>query len=1048
MKVGGDTGSTLNGNADAAYEWIIEHNEKCDRNDGETQMGCDGVLTPADKISALNMSFGSPDFYYTDPDTQTWMNKLVAAGCLPIISAGNSADYANVLTSSANTDSVLAVAAASSGNQVYGRVIGLNELAAGSQTTTAINGFDGIKLAGWYLPEYLSQPGNAADANYYGVYVCQPDDVTVTPGSTDAQTGKLTGGSVAFTPTALANMNGKYVVFPAGLGGVASAGFQDVVSDDATNDAANSLKTAGAKGILSVSVDLAAQRYTYHPDPTSEVYTGYNGALPFAIVSNEVGTALINKINTGVAAGSTYTMQLDPDNGFVQNYVSSLAGAMSMFSSRGGFYGDNATIKPDITSMGVDVISASSNTDPVTTQMSGTSMAAPFATGCAAVALQAAASNGMDLTAAQLKDMLMSTATHNVTTPGGAQTYSPFRAGTGRIDPSQACDKSVIAYNTSTPQCVSLSFGVVDVSDATASVTKSVTLQNLGTSAQTYNVSYNPIMSMPGVSYSVSPSSVSVAAQSTATVNVTLNCTRADMQHTLDPTYGINEMPSHMVESEGSPYENEAEASGTLDFVNTASAPDIRVAVAASPCPVSNTVATTNVVSGDGTTSDITGEISLSGSGVSENDDNPQAFRSMVAPMVLTSEGISPRLSNDERALFPLGYGQTYADSFDLQYVAASTTANLFSDPTQGSLNIAIKTYGNLPSIANAPSGSLFSIKIDSDEGTQMYLIAGDKDRNSLAVENVTNPSSAAANDALPVNGSSAYYTGQVNNSTIVATIPLNQLGFNLAGKSSCPIKISVQSTRIELAAYLAAHGVSTTGNFSSPISNRVIDEVDNVPFDLLSPDISFTPGTLNAVTSEVPTYPAVTPMATTSSSSSVAVSGEGSLTAMASGTQVTPLDSSSYTGFKPGADYTGVMTPIRGAFYDDGTGTIGYTARANTTSQILLLNSDAANSATLNGGTTSAGDAQVLTVNPSSAGGGGTIGGTGGGVSPAAPAVPSVAAINDIDGGSAPQTGDNVWQIAILAIMLVLTGAAILYTRKRLNKKTRTDKVIMQHAR
>ena len=59
---------------------------------------------------------------------------------------------------------------------------------------------------------------------------------------------------------------------------------------------------------------------------------------------------------------------------------------------------------------------------------------------------------------------------------------------------------------------------------------------NKGSGSATYNLGYTPASTIPGVSYSVSPAQITLAAGASADVTVTINANASLMKHTHDPT--------------------------------------------------------------------------------------------------------------------------------------------------------------------------------------------------------------------------------------------------------------------------------------------------------------------------------------------------------------------------------------------------------------------------------------------------------------------------------------------------------------------------------
>ena len=180
------------------------------------------------------------------------------------------------------------------------------------------------------------------------------------------------------------------------------------------------------------------------------------------------------------------------------------------FSSGGPRNPDSAP-KPDVIAPGLSVISAGVGTGTGSAVISGTSMACPMTAGIAALVKQVHPTwNGL-----QIKAAIMNTADGSLNTG-----YNVRRAGAGVVQAQKAVNSSVLA--TTPNQLDSIAFGYVPGSgDYTDH--KAITLTNTGSVDATYSLSVVTNGAQQGAVVGVSPSSVTVAAGSTQTVQVTLS---------------------------------------------------------------------------------------------------------------------------------------------------------------------------------------------------------------------------------------------------------------------------------------------------------------------------------------------------------------------------------------------------------------------------------------------------------------------------------------------------------------------------------------------
>lgn len=166
--------------------------------------------------------------------------------------------------------------------------------------------------------------------------------------------------------------------------------------------------------------------------------------------------------------------------------------------------GDNA-IKPDLTAPGVNVLAARSQYaaegEGAYQTMSGTSMATPHVAGAAALL----AAKHPDWTGQQLKDALVSAT-------ASTQRFSPFEAGSGRLDIAAAVKATLFASGSAFAQAhYPYTPG--------QTVRKDVTYTNTGSEPVTVDLSLSQDQLPEGV-FTLTDSRLTVPARGTATVGV------------------------------------------------------------------------------------------------------------------------------------------------------------------------------------------------------------------------------------------------------------------------------------------------------------------------------------------------------------------------------------------------------------------------------------------------------------------------------------------------------------------------------------------------
>src|SRR6266571_2677367 len=231
----------------------------------------------------------------------------------------------------------------------------------------------------------------------------------------------------------------------------------------------------------------------------------FEGPIPgvtiaFLGVSNAAAAALLGANGSSVTATS---IGLIANPGFKR---------LASFTSGGPRNGDSGA-KPDVTAPGVSVASVGMGSGTGSARMSGTSMAAPNTTGVAALIRQ----HNPGWSPAQVKAAIMNTADASAS---HILSFNARLAGAGVVQAQRAVDTVGLATTGSATS--SLSFGYEPLNGAYTE-THQVTLWNTSASPITYNLGSDNAIG------TVSPANVTVAAKNSATINVTLTLTAAQV---------------------------------------------------------------------------------------------------------------------------------------------------------------------------------------------------------------------------------------------------------------------------------------------------------------------------------------------------------------------------------------------------------------------------------------------------------------------------------------------------------------------------------------
>jgi hypothetical protein len=218
---------------------------------------------------------------------------------------------------------------------------------------------------------------------------------------------------------------------------------------------------------------------------------------------------------------------------------------------------------------------------------------------------------------------------------------------------------------------------VVPVDTTKVSVTKKQTIkvQNTGSRAADVVLSYEGIISQPGVSYSVSPRVARVPARGSVTATVTMRVNALSLRHTIDPTMETTQL--------GVARQYLSDASGRI-LVSQVGKADLRVPVYGAAKPVSTTTAKDGKIGRNPA-------IILKGRGVAQGTGST-AYTSLASVMQLGTK--SPKLPScaDDESDGCVAFGSQRSGDLKAVGAGASPTDTGYAD---GWLWFGIETFGN-----------------------------------------------------------------------------------------------------------------------------------------------------------------------------------------------------------------------------------------------------------------------------------------------------------------------------------------------------------------
>jgi minor extracellular serine protease Vpr len=262
---------------------------------------------------------------------------------------------------------------------------------------------------------------------------------------------------------------------------------------------------AGAAAVVMINSDAS------YPPMEGDITENPDTGVPFHVTIpffGAPGTAAVATTLLAADGGTATLMHTQINNPGYQRLAS--------FTSGGPRNGDSA-VKPDVTAPGVAVLSAGSGTGFKAATISGTSQASPMTAGSAALMTEAHPT----WSTARIKAAIMNTAD-----PGLDLTHNPRLSGAGVVQIQRAIDTKgdILAGNGQS----TLSYGAEQLGGA-YSETLPMTIENTGGTPITYSIAGSFSGNAQGATITASPSSITVAAGSTQTVQVTLALSQAQV---------------------------------------------------------------------------------------------------------------------------------------------------------------------------------------------------------------------------------------------------------------------------------------------------------------------------------------------------------------------------------------------------------------------------------------------------------------------------------------------------------------------------------------
>ncbi len=336
--------------------------------------------------------------------------------------------------------------------------------------------------------------------------------------------------------------------------------------------------------------------------------------IPSVMVSMAVGEAIKSNLVDGVTAAiSAQTVLI----------LSNRADTIVNYSSQGPSLG--GILKPDIAAP-TEIMAPRTFSGDQGSSFNGTSCSAPVMAGVAALMRQRFPNDTVE----EIKARLLNTAVHDIYlyTNGVPPRLQPNRAGSGRVDVTNALAATMIAYFTNSPGTIHGSYdhlaaGVVTQKD------QQVRIVNRAATPQTLQLAYDPVADLPGATFTLpGGTNLVLPAGAATTLTVRLTADPAGLRNTPAPAVPR----AQFADGADRPRYWLPEESGYL-LIKPATGVPLRVALHAAVRPASAlSCTTTQAVLGAATG---TVPLVLTGTGVNTGSSFPSNWVSMTSVLGL-----------------------------------------------------------------------------------------------------------------------------------------------------------------------------------------------------------------------------------------------------------------------------------------------------------------------------------------------------------------------------------------------------------------------------